>query len=57
VESRGRRVDDLYQRVLGRGADPAGRAFWVEQLLRLDDVALASHLASSDEFFTNALAA
>lgn len=57
VESRGRRVDGLYTKVLGRLPDGAGRQFWVGELLRLDDVALAANLASSDEFFTKALAA
>ena len=28
----GRMVDDLYQRALGRAADPDGRAYWVAQL-------------------------
>jgi hypothetical protein len=56
IESRGKRVDSLYQRVLGRIPDPAGRQFWTGELLRVDDVALAAELASSDEFFTKALA-
>ena len=52
-----RRVDGLYIRVLGRVPDPAGRQFWIGELLRLDDVALAADLASSDEFFARAQAA
>lgn len=49
VESRRQRVDALYDEVLGRLADQAGRDFWVERLPVLGDVALASHLAASDE--------
>ena len=49
-ESRTQRVTNLYQLVLGRPPDPPGLAFWIEHLLRVDDVALAADLASSDEF-------
>lgn len=49
LESRRQRVDALYAEVLGRAPDPGGRAFWVERLPALGDVALASHLAASDE--------
>ena len=56
VESRAKRVDAMYVRVLGRISDPAGRQFWTGELLRVDDVALAVELASSDEFFTKAQA-
>jgi len=38
----GQRVDDLYRTVLGRPAEPAGRAHWVARIaggLRLEDVA------------------
>jgi hypothetical protein len=49
LESRRQRVDALYGEVLGRAPDPGGRAFWVERLPALGDVALASHLAASDE--------
>jgi len=49
VESRRQRVDGLYAEVLGRPADGAGRDFWVDRLPVLGDVALASHLAASDE--------
>lgn len=54
VESRRRRVDALYAEVLGRGPDEAGRTFWVERLGGLGDVALASHLAASDELHRRA---
>lgn len=49
VESRRQRVDATYAEILGRGPDPTGRAFWVARLPALGDVALASHLAASDE--------
>lgn len=54
VESRRQRVDALYAEVLGRAPDAAGRAFWVERLPALGDVALASHLAASDELHRRA---
>lgn len=54
VESRRQRVDGLYQEVLGRAPDAGGRAFWVERLPALGDVALASHLAASDELHRRA---
>lgn len=54
VESRRDRVRATYQQVLGRGPEPGGLAHCAEELLRVDDVALAAHLASSDEFFRRA---
>lgn len=54
VESRRQRVDALYLEVLGRAPDAAGRTFWVERLTALGDVALASHLAASDELHRRA---
>ncbi|MCO8128021.1 DUF4214 domain-containing protein [Acidimicrobiia bacterium EGI L10123] len=54
VESRRQRVDALYDEILGRAPDPAGRSFWVERLPALGDVALASHLAASDELHRRA---
>lgn len=42
----GERVDELYQRVLGREADPDGRSHWVGRIrggLRLEDVAAVFH--------------
>ncbi len=54
VESRRQRVDALYLEVLGRPPDADGRAFWVERLPRLGDVALAAHLAASDELHRRA---
>lgn len=54
AESRRQRVDGLYQEILARPPDPGGRAFWVERLPALGDVALASHLAASDELHSRA---
>jgi len=54
VESRRQRVADLYREVLGRAPDPGGRDFWVDRLPVLGDVALASHLAASDELHRRA---
>jgi len=56
LESRRDRVEGLYQQVLGRAADAAGREYWVDQLLRVGDVALAAHLAASDEYYQRSLA-
>jgi peptidoglycan hydrolase-like amidase len=56
LESRRDRVDALYQQVLDRAADSAGRSYWVDQLLRVGDVALAAHLAASDEYYQRSLA-
>ena len=49
------RVEALYQRLLARPADPGGLSYWSQQLATLDDIALASLLSSSDEFFWNAV--
>ena len=49
------RVQDLYQLLLGRAADPGGLDYWSTQLASLDDIALAALLSSSDEFFWNAV--
>ncbi|MFP5322045.1 MAG: DUF4214 domain-containing protein [Acidimicrobiia bacterium] len=54
VESRRQRVEALYRDVLGRAADRSGREHWVGALPRLGDVALASHLAASDELHRRA---
>jgi len=54
LESRRDRVTATYRAVLGRGPDPAGLAHWADELRRVDDVALAAHLAASDEFFRSA---
>jgi hypothetical protein len=49
VESRTTRVAGLFRDVLGREPDDAGAAYWIEQVPRLGDVALAATLAASDE--------
>jgi hypothetical protein len=51
IESRRDRVARTYRSVLGRGPDAGGHAYWADVLLRHDDVALAAHLAASDEYF------
>lgn len=51
IESRRDRVVATYLAVLGRHPDAGGLAHWADTLLRVDDVALAAHLAASDEFF------
>jgi hypothetical protein len=48
------RVAHLYRVLLERNPDGAGQAFWADQLLRQDDVALAALLAASDEYFNRA---
>lgn len=53
-ESRRARVQALYQKLLGRNSDPAGLDYWADVLKSGDDLALASFLASSDEYFTRA---
>lgn len=54
VESRRDRVAATYAVVLHRPPDAGGLAHWADELLRVDDVALAAHLAASDEFFRSA---
>lgn len=56
LESRRDRVEALYRQVLDRASDRGGREFWVEELLRVGDVALAAHLAASDEYYSRSLA-
>lgn len=53
-ESRLLRVAGLYEQLLGRYPESGGHLYWAEQLQRVDAVALASFLASSDEYFTRA---
>ena len=50
AEHRTSRVVLLYDLLLDRSPEPAGRAYWVEQLLRVDDVVLAALLAASEEY-------
>jgi hypothetical protein len=51
VEHRTARVVGLYETLLGRRPEPGGQAYWVDQLLRVDDVVLAALLAASQEYF------
>jgi triacylglycerol lipase len=53
-ESRGIRVEALYQDVLGRAADAPGKAFWVDELEDINDIQVAVELASLSEFRTRA---
>lgn len=54
TESRRDRVTDLYGAVLNRRPDGGGLAYWSTSLLTLGDIALASHLASSSEYYQRA---
>jgi hypothetical protein len=51
-ESNVRRVDALYADILNRAPDAGGRDYWGKQLVTLDDIALASLLVASDEFYS-----
>jgi hypothetical protein len=50
-EKRRLRVDALYTKLLNRGSDAGGRAYWAGRLLAEGDLALASSLSSSPEYF------
>lgn len=50
-EKLGLRVDSLYAKLLNRGSDPGGRAYWAGRLYGEGDLALASQLASSPEYY------
>ena len=50
-ESRSSRVLGLYDQILGRSPDTAGHEYWTDQLLVIDDIALAQELAASQEFY------
>lgn len=54
-ESRVDRVTALYQKLLSRGPDPVGLAFWKVQVLSTGDLALASQIAGSQEYWEKAL--
>src|SRR5688572_28296323 len=54
IESRRGRVTALYDGILGRTPDDDGRDYWAEQLKKVNDVRLATQLASSPEFFDRA---
>jgi hypothetical protein len=49
-ESNARRVDRLYAELMKRAVDPAGRDYWANQLVVVDDIALAALLTSSPEY-------
>jgi Ca2+-binding RTX toxin-like protein len=51
LESRQDRVAALYEKFLRRGPDTAGLGFWAGVILVDGDIALAKHLAASDEYF------
>ncbi len=53
-ESRKKRVTDLYQKLLHRGPDSDGLVYWAGQILTKGDIALATSLASSTEYYTSA---
>lgn len=55
-EARRHRVADLYHVLLGRGPDEGGLFYWADRLLVVDAIELASVLASSDEYHSNAQA-
>jgi hypothetical protein len=50
-EKLGLRVDSLYAKLLNRSSDPGGRAYWAGRLYGEGDLALASQLASSPEYY------
>ncbi len=50
LESNALRVDALYRDLLGRASDAAGRRYWAEQLVTVDDIRLAALLTASDEY-------
>ena len=50
-ESRRDRVKRLYLRFLGRSPDPEGHAYWADVLRTSDDLALATFLALSTEYY------
>jgi hypothetical protein len=47
-------VTDLYQKLLHRGPDAGGLAFWATRILSTGDIALAVDLASSAEYYSRA---
>lgn len=54
LESRRDRVQGLYQALLGRTAEPAGRDYWAGRILAEGDLALAVELAVSSEYIRRA---
>jgi len=56
IESRETRTTSLYQSLLHRAPDPAGRSYWAGIILTRGDLALAVDLAGSAEYFETAQA-
>lgn len=54
LESRRVRVVHLYEKLLHRGPDRPGREYWAAVLAVDDDLALASFLAASEEYYQKA---
>lgn len=54
LEHRELLVDEAFQRYLGRGVDPAGLAYWAEQLRRISIPQLHARLLASPEVFRKA---
>ncbi len=54
LESRRDRADRLYQRVLGRAADPGGRDDAANRIGLSNDLVVAAELGASDEFWSRA---
>ena len=55
LESRRDRVTSVYQDLLGRAPDAAGRDFWARRILARGDLALAVDLAASGEYASRAV--
>ncbi len=53
-ESRIHRVDGLYVQLLDRHADPTGLGYWPSVIVQSGDLALASFLAGSEEYYAGA---
>lgn len=53
-ETVNRRINDLYEHLLGRPAEPAGLASWGPLVRDHGDLVLAAALASSDEYWNRA---
>ena len=54
MESRLKRVDVLYQALLGRGPDSVGWPYWAQTVLSSGDITLAINLADSAEYWMRA---
>jgi hypothetical protein len=49
-----KRVDALYQVLLGRGPDATGWPFWADVVRSTGDITLAVSLANSEEYWLRA---